>query len=221
MQTLVYRKSDPDYLSEECSALQFRLTYEGELRPATNRQPRATHKHSIRKKLHWQLKRLWEIIPNLQALAAPVPHSTDPRERNGMISYLAGDRPLGSYHFVPLVTEVLNLWCGIEILFLRPSPPGRVFDSGDIDNRIKTLFDAFKRPTQLQDVGDYLSPERGEDPFFCLLDDDSLVAKLTVETDTLLEPLAGGIPDEADARLIITVTLRPATVTIKNLGFAG
>jgi hypothetical protein len=87
---------------------------------------------------------------------------------------------------------------------------------------VKTLFDALKRPTLLQEVGEYRSPSPDEQPFFfCLLDNDSLVAKLTVETDTLLEPLGGGIPCDTDARLVIGVTLRPQTVTVGNLGFAG
>lgn len=216
--------SDPDFHPEE-TTVHFRLTYEGELLPSTKSNPRASHKQSIRKKLHGQIKRLWELYPNLQAMTHPLPDgfvSVNAPKPTNMIEYLASNRPLGDYRFVPLMTEELNLWCGLDILFLRPTPPGGVLQSGDIDNRVKTLFDALKRPTQLQEVGEYRSPSPDEQPFFfCLLDNDSLVAKLTVETDTLLEPLGGGIPCDTDARLVIGVTLRPQTVTVGNLGFAG
>ncbi len=67
-----------------------------------------------------------------------------------------------------------------------------------------------------------------EKPFYCLLEDDRLITKLTVQTDLLLEPIptppgstdaieeedsAGWIRPSIhknDVRLIITVTLRPS-----------
>jgi hypothetical protein len=138
------------------------------------------------------------------------------------LDFLANNFSRFGFQFVPLVTEDFSLWCGIDILFLRSGAPGKVFESGDIDNRIKTVLDALKAPKQLEELGDFKSkgPYADEVPFFCLLEDDGLVAKISVETDTLLEPIAGGIPCAADARLVLTVKLRPATVTIANLGFA-
>jgi hypothetical protein len=45
------------------------------------------------------------------------------------------------YRFVPLVTRDLELLCNIEILFLRQGSPGEIINrTGDIDNRLKTLF---------------------------------------------------------------------------------
>jgi hypothetical protein len=34
-----------------------------------------------------------------------------------------------------------------------------------------------------------LTPDAGETPFYCLLEDDRLISKITVETDRLLEDL--------------------------------
>lgn len=210
--------------------MQFRLTYEGPLKPSGNNNRNSAHKHEIRRALHPQIKQLWQNNANLASLAEmpyslychPSPRPGQPNtDTRSLMDYLEGNYPLGDHRFVPLVTESLCLWCGLDILFLRPSSPGNVFNNGDIDNRIKTLFDALKRPSQLSDFGpSYSPPSPSEQPFFVLLEDDSLVAKLTVETDTMLEPLIGGIPEDSDARLIITVTLRPGLVTPINIPFA-
>jgi hypothetical protein len=75
---------------------------------------------------------------------------------------------------------------------------------GDIDNRLKTLFDALQIPDANQD---YQSnpPAADERPLFCLLENDRLISKVTVETDTLLEDIRDQPYDEHDARLVITV----------------
>jgi hypothetical protein len=118
---------------------------------------------------------------------------------------------------VPLVTEELSLICGIEILFLRPDYPGSVISSGDIDNRLKTLFDAIRMPQIGQLKADAL-PTEDEKPFYVLLEDDKLISRLSVETDTLLQPI-GDQPNKGDARLIITVKLRPAHLSWDNVAF--
>ncbi len=55
---------------------------------------------------------------------------------------------------------------------------------GDIDNRLKTLLDSFTMPDQNQTPDG--SPDTGETPFFCLLEDDKLITGLAVKTDRLL-----------------------------------
>jgi hypothetical protein len=219
-QSFAYRH-DVDFERAERS-MQFHLTYEGPLKPSGNNNRNTTNKHAIRRALHPQLKRLWEVERNLRAIGE---RAIDGLEFRGtgrpgpsFLKHLAENRPLKDYRFVPLASEELCLWCGLDILYLRPSPPGQIFQQGDIDNRIKTLFDALKRPTQLQELGNpYPPPGLDETPFYVLLDDDSLVAKLSVETDMMLEPLIGGMPQDTDARLIITVTVRP--IDSKGHGF--
>jgi len=214
----------PDYEPEK-GTLEFRLTYDGELRSSSNNSPNATEKHAIRRIFHRQLKQLWEITPHLHDSqnmlpgSIPILNKPDPPAR---LDYLANNFSMFGFKFVPLVAKDLDLWCGIDILFLRSGPPGKVFERGDVDNRFKTIFDALKMPRGLEELGDFKDkkPPTDEEPFFCLLEDDGLVAKVAIETDTLLEPIGGGIPSKFDARLVITVKLRPAKVTIANLGFA-
>lgn len=127
---------------------------------------------------------------------------------------------MNSYRFAPLVTKSLGVHCALNVLFLRNLPPGEIVHRGDIDNRIKTLLDGLKMPTDAKQLGGYEAPDDGEDPFFCLLEDDSLITRLAVEADTLLEPIEGDQPNVTDARVVITVTLKPYVGTYQNQAFA-
>jgi hypothetical protein len=53
---------------------------------------------------------------------------------------------VGQFEFAPLVTKKLDLVAELDVLFLRPEPPGSVGHGGDIDNRIKTLLDSLRIP---------------------------------------------------------------------------
>lgn len=99
---------------------------------------------------------------------------------------------------------------------LGPEPPGHIVtQSGDIDNRIKTLLDALKKP-ELNALPGGSVPTSNENPFFCLLEDDNLIVSLAVETDRLLEPDVH--PSEVE--LIIHVTTRQLRVLIGTIGLA-
>ena len=76
-------------------------------------------------------------------------------------------------------------------------------------------------PSNANELGGYNAPADGEDPFFVLLEDDALLSHVSVETDVLLEPTAStkGQFLANDARLVITVHLRPYYVTIGNSPF--
>jgi hypothetical protein len=198
--------------------MEFRLTYQGMLLGASRNSTRASHKHDIRRVFHRQLKRYWDFHPYLSS--ALVSHRrrgrVQPEQR--LVDHLAAKFQTGSYRFVPLVTSSLTLICEVDILFLRPSMPGEVIGSGDIDNRLKTIFDALRVPQSVEELGGQETPQSDENPFFCLLEDDKLVGKVSVETDTLLEPTsteAGG----NDARLVIAVKLRPFDVGWDNISF--
>jgi hypothetical protein len=74
-------------------------------------------------------------------------------------------------------------------------------------------------PANESELGGYEAPGEDEQPFFCLLEDDSLISHAAVETGSLWQP-TGGIGQANDARLVITVRLRPYRVMFGNLGFA-
>src|SRR4051794_3337269 len=220
---------DDPTIDLEYEDLEFRLTYEGLLlsdqyRNETVKKSRAEHKQNIRKKLHPQLKRLWEVHSFLR----PHPEFGDPRPGTQFfghpspkysVSALSQRFSMFGYNFVPLVTRDLELLCGIEILFLRFGDPGGVINRvGDLDNLLKTIFDALTMPRDATALGPFVTPSVDENPFFCLLEDDSVITKASVESDALLETVSSP-PNENDARLVITVKLRPGRITATNVGF--
>jgi hypothetical protein len=89
------------------------------------------------------------------------------------------------YKCLYLIGEGHGLSCSLDVLFLRRDcPGGLVKHGGDIDNRIKVLFDALRVPatSELPDV----SPSDDENPFYCVVQDDKYIDKLTLTTDRLL-----------------------------------
>jgi hypothetical protein len=85
-------------------------------------------------------------------------YQNPPGNRARMVDHLAKQYERLGYNFVPLVTEQIRLFCGISVLFLRPSMPGDVMLSGDLDNRLKTLFDALRMPSCKEELRGYDEP---------------------------------------------------------------
>lgn len=208
--------------------LEFRLLYQGQLHAASQSNTRAREKHEIRKVFHKQLKHLWSTDHALLEQGKEL-SEMNPRILEGYV--LAGKAALlnrtgidliadnfsrCNYRFVPLVTNSLCLKCSLEILFLRREEAGNFVSGGDIDNRIKVLFDALRMPTECsQIVGEKSSDE---DPFFCLLEDDQLITELRVNTGALLL-LPNSEPKESDVFLVITVKIKPTKLTSLNTDF--
>ena len=205
------------------STLRFRLTYDGPLR-ATQRDPRegerhrmAPHKHALRQAFHRQLKQLWATHKNLCDLSAftndygQLEYQGETRAR--IEDLLPNLYQRDGFRYIPLVREDWSLQCDLDILFLRRDPPGSLIRAGDIDNRVKTLIDALRLPANAMEL-DGAIPGEGEDPFYCLMEDDNQVTGLRVETDRLLD---GG--DAARVQLIVTVDVHPYKATNFNSAF--
>jgi hypothetical protein len=221
--------------------MRFRLIYDGELRASQvdpvrgEKQSLSEHKQQIRKVFHWQLKQLWaknwflsthRVFPRDYGIDRP---AADTAARwgasdNEMISLLdavAQSHIENGYRFTPLVRQDWRLLCSLDILFLRRDPPGSVVHAGDLDNRLKTLIDALRKPEGVGELRGNELPGDGEDPFFCLLEDDKLVNGLRVEADRLLsEPSGNRDEDRRRVHIVITADVRPYDVTNFNLSFA-
>jgi hypothetical protein len=122
---------------------------------------------------------------------------------------LADERPFNGFRFIPLVTEKQCLHCSIEILFLRHEDTGNlIFQGGDIDGRVKTIFDALRMP-KIGELAAADKPDSDEDPFFVLLEDDKLISHVTVSTEQLLMLPEKREISPNDAFLQIRVELNP------------
>jgi hypothetical protein len=173
----------------EFCALEFTLHYRGDLKSNAG----AVDKHHIRQRLHPQLKELWT--------QPPLSHFAELLSLHPEFGFtILCD--LGPFKFAPLFSCKLNFLAEVEITLLRPGIPGDIVQhGGDIDNRLKTLLDALSMPSQLTALPPGIQPVDGETPFFCVLEDDRLITKLSVHTDRLLEPVNS--PSEVELTLLI------------------
>lgn len=114
--------------------------------------------------------------------------------------------------FMPLVRKSLSLNCEIDILFLRQQDPGElVSQGGDIDNRVKTLLDALRVPGKDEDQR---APTIGDGIIYTLMESDTLVSRLNIDTDRLLFPETAK-PNEV--HLVMEVSLNVLRVGPHNM----
>lgn len=183
--------------------MEFTLHYRGELK--ANRG--AKDKHALRRYFHSQLAILWQQIPL--------------KDRGDLLGQEENDKnssiiqSINGFDFAPLINEKLHLIAELRITMLRPEPPGAIItQAGDIDNRLKTLFDALKMPKEPTALPTGEQPKEDEMPFFCLLEDDNLITKVAVSTDRLLY---GGV-SPSEVELMVHVTTKAVRATWANSG---
>lgn len=182
--------------------MQFTLTYRGPLKS----KAKPKEKHALRQHFHRQLKLLWNEKP-----LVGYNDWLQPKNDTNSFSLLKSQPP---FLFAPLVTEELRAVVDLNAVLLWLQAPGSIITSGgDIDNRLKTLFDALKMPSSPSELPPDAGPNNGEDPFFCLLEDDSLIVRISVETDRLLEITE----DKSEVALYINVKTRNLTNQWKSL----
>lgn len=181
------------------------LHYRGPLK--ANAGP--VHKHELRRHFHLQLRQLWSQKPLVELTAALQPEK-DPAQYHFL-------RPMSPFTFAPLITEEVNAVAELDVILLRPEPPGGLItQGGDIDNRLKTLFDALSMPPQANALPPGAGPAADESPLFCLLEDDNLIVSIAVRTEQLLEPVI----DSSLVDATIAVETRVTRHTIGNGLFA-
>lgn len=204
--------------------MKFRLTYEGRVLASGNKNKRPESKHSIRSHFSPQIEYLWKHHPaltelgqrrfsNLSAAQEGInwPH---PEITGSTYLELLGDKfEQHGIKWLPLITADMKVKCSTDILLLRPHGLDiSVINQGDIDGQLKTLFDSLAIPKSSKGI------ENGhEQPVYTLLEDDSLIHRVNLETDTILSE-----PDDANfAKVIITVTLTPIVGNWMTLRFSG
>ncbi len=175
---------------------------------------------------HSQLKAFWEIFPGVQNI------KTTPMKRlkadihdehMTAFDYIVNENTITrgdgvSFKFAPLLRGRMTMLCSLQVVYLRRSEPGSVLANSDIDNKLKTIFDALSVPSPGQLPDNIDAPP---DPIYVLLENDKLVTHVAVETDWLLGDLPYSdippldVPNEgSDARLLITVKMEPYSAKI-------
>jgi hypothetical protein len=211
--------------------VKFNLVYDGPL----HSQGAANifgKKWKIREYLHPQLAELWRVHPSLRNVWRYLPvggyfqnevhHSVELPEPvlDTRVEHMDLQRPIeiGGVNFLPLVRDSYALVCSLKILFMRKEPAGRVYVGGDLDNRIKVFLDALKVPQKSEAaLVAQVNPQPTE-ALNCLLEDDTLITGLTVESTRLLD--APNVP-ESYARLIAEVTVGVTHPHGYNAAFLG
>jgi len=146
------------------------------------------HVHEIRHCFHKQLAVLWSREP----LSGVRTNFLNERDDQGNENSICLIKKVGAFQFAPLVSSRLDFFAELAFTILRPGPPGSLFsEGGDIDNSLKTLFDALKVPDGNQ-LPSHAQPTDDETPFFCLLEDDKLIKDVSVKTDSLLDGSVSG-----------------------------
>jgi hypothetical protein len=208
--------------------VEFRLIYKGMVPAESDHNSRTKEKHAIRKEFHRQLSELWKQTPALRwqqteqvhvyqtphnLVSHPGPHkwqiSNIPLGAPGrtFIDYVGEQYSRNGYRFVPLLRRIYGVTCSLDVLFLRRDNLGYplIKTGGDLDNRLKVLFDGLRMPNNLEECGGQ-GPAENEDPFFCLLEDDNaLISDVSITTDRLLIPQ---VQDEHMHEVQLVVTVR-------------
>jgi hypothetical protein len=188
--------------------MKFRLLFEGAIPP--RQQSSLVEIHEIRSALAPQMAALWRFPP----LAGEVEKWLRHREPTDTDYALLEQR--GSAVFAPLISKRNDLQCELDITFMRQQAAGQLIgDGGDIDNRVKTLLDALSVPPPAQ--ANFFSDTGPSRPIFCVLQDDALITKLSVETDRLLRPSKS----RHDLVAIVQVTVKAVRVTFGTIGLLG
>jgi hypothetical protein len=185
-----------DPIEEEDQMIEFRLLFQGLVRPTANKgHPVETH--AIRRDFHLQLRHLWDSRPGLRQLAEQWSLKEPNSHRwAGMAGYSEEDHVArvkfglelmgknwtrAGFNCVPLVTRDLDATCSLDVLLLRPGPSAtrHILNQGDIDGQLKTIIDALRIPDNGNETGNAI-PAENEAPFFCSS------VRLEVEQDQLV-----------------------------------
>jgi hypothetical protein len=178
--------------------MEFTLRYQGDLPACTQSKSRTYEKHEIRKVWARQLAELWRLDKRLNVIPLdkiPVAEKSERYDYDVSRPINSETRfffkvVVGGIEFIPMVLSNRYMRCELSVRLHRYEGDdftGRLLsEQGDIDNRIKTLFDSLRIPQDDPELPKNTTHDGT--PFFCLLEDDSLITKLVIETRRILEP---------------------------------
>jgi hypothetical protein len=184
--------SRPEALADLSLAWEFNepmalmLTYDGPL-PTGNARSSVSVKNQIRRQLHIQLAAFCSV---------------DARFNQLLVHGSGLSQAIGGVRFDPLIHS--PYWAEIRVEMMRREPPGNIITSGgDLDGRLKTLFDGLRMPHHESEV-DGFDEKWGR--CICLLEDDALISRVVIDTRQMFRPLRDG-EAKTDVQVRIDVTV--------------
>ena len=204
-------------------AVEIHLNFRGAIPSGANRGGgRVEAKDTMREAFSEQLSELAKHEPRLMS-EVMASHDAVFR-RQELVPAIPGSQPAGpipgvEFHgrlFSAIVSAERKLVCHLDITLLRRGAPGGIVHLGDLDNRLKTIFDALRVPRNENEAiaPSFPAPRRiGASivrPWtLCLLEDDSFITQLTIKSGRLLEGRIHGEPDDfAQLHLVASLKAR-------------
>ena len=184
----------------------------------TDKKGNVPIKQVLRHQFHGQLKMLWDTTSELAGLrdrGLPIGRAkskgiTFDYPGHGSSHYRGALKGHDEYEFIPLVTYRCGWECAIDVRFLIRQDRINTLNPeiGDADKRVRILLDALRIPQDDKEVD--WTVESLPSPLYCLLEDDSIISRMTVETMPLLnEPRDQNIDADMDQLTHVAVTLTP------------
>jgi hypothetical protein len=180
--------------------MEFKLIYEGKLKSNAD----STEKHRIRQVFHDQLLNAWNYPPLKEEYQDWIKLPPVPKGEFSSV------KTVGGFNFAMLVCNEMGLYCELDLLILKPDISKGAF--GDLDNKLKTIFDSLRYPNKQQEIPTTWTPLAHQNPLICLLEDDNLITRFNVNVDRLLRPASTD-----DIIMIITVNIKGVGARIGTL----
>ena len=179
------------------------LKHDGGIPASQDDNRHSDFKQSLRVEFSRQLRRLWRqgLLKEFYEAGLPVVSHTQPRQW-----CCVPDDPdkhpffrvqVCGFSAIPMVSWHNMLGCDLDFSFL-----GDERGIIDLDNQIKTVFDALRMPHQPNEVPGHMFG-KGDD-LFCLLEDDAIVKRFCVESRF------GGGGSPPDEELFIKARVYPS-----------
>jgi hypothetical protein len=159
--------------------MQFTLTYRGHL-PATQKGISSV-KAQLRREFHPQIR---------DQLAGRL---------NGSEHHQHLSTTVAGHGFIAPAHERFRTAVELDVLLLAKAGTK---PAGDADNRLKALIDGLTRPANAQQMQDFSGPPDGG-PTYCLMDDDRLVRRVSIDTRQWFDATAGA----AEALAIVSARI--------------
>ena len=182
-------------------AMRFPLSYEGPL-PSGNahgkRLPKLPQIWTIRNAIH----------PQIQFIYGNHPAFISPSSSQSRAAMNELNKPIvvGGHKFYPLGRAAFHLRCELDIeMHVNHPIASLITNVGDLDNRLKIVFDALRMPGELQEIQNHMPPNI--DDYCCLLENDILISALRIEMFRHTAAPIGA--DTNHVRLNIKVRLEP------------